>query len=74
MDQLARARTASDAAVPERPIHLACLVAGCPCRAERIVPTRSVAVIGVAASANGKSAGQDRSPEPAWRFVGLPVA
>jgi hypothetical protein len=74
MDQLATVRTASDAVVPERPIHLACLVAGCPCRAERIVPDRRAAVIAAAASVNGKSAGRDRSPDLAWRFVGLPVA
>ena len=69
MDQRTQART--DAA--GRPIHRACLVAGCPCKADGIVSTARTAPSAVVAVI-GESAGRDRSPEPAWRFVGLPIA
>jgi hypothetical protein len=69
MDQNALAGT--DA---ERPIHRACLVPGCPCKAERIVSTRRSAFLAAVARTSGEAAGSHRSPEPAWRFVGLPIA
>ncbi len=70
MDQRTQART--DAAA--RPIHRACLVAGCPCKADVIVATAHTAAFGVVARVIGETAGRHRSPDPAWRFVGLPIA
>jgi hypothetical protein len=71
MDQTTQAR--SDAAA-ERPIHRACLVSGCPCKADRIVPSNRTALVAAAAFVIGEADGRDRSPDPAWRFVGLPIA
>jgi hypothetical protein len=68
MDQSSQART------NERPIHRACLVAGCPCKAERTVSARPIALAAVVAASNGETAGRHRSPDLAWRFVGLPIA
>jgi hypothetical protein len=68
MDQTSTART------NERPIHRACLVAGCPCKADGIVPARQTALAAIVARSNGETAGRYRSPDPAWRFVGLPIA
>lgn len=70
MDQTLKARTDADL----RPTHRACLVAGCPCQADRSVPSRRLALIGALAGITGETAGRERSPDPAWRFVGLPVA
>ena len=70
MDQRTQART--DAA--GRPIHRACLVAGCPCKADGIVSTARTARLAVVARIIGETAGRHRSPDPAWRFVGLPIA
>ena len=58
----------------ERPIHRACLVAGCPCKAERTVSARQVALVAAVAASNGETVGRHRSPDPTWRFVGLPIA
>ena len=58
----------------ERPIHRACLVAGCPCKAERIVSARHDALAVAVAASNGEALGRHRSPDLAWRFVGLPIA
>ena len=67
MDQSSQARA------NERPIHRACLVAGCPCKADGIVSARHTSLIaGVART--GETTGRHRSPDPAWRFVGLPIA
>ena len=74
MDQLSKARSSTDATAAERPIHLACLVTGCPCKADRNVPTRRTAIAAAMARTNGKTAGYGRLPEPTWRFVGLPIA
>jgi hypothetical protein len=68
MDQSSQART------NERPIHRACLVAGCPCKAERTVSARPTAIAAAAATTNGETVGRHRSPDLAWRFVGLPIA
>ena len=68
MDQTSAART------NERPIHRACVVAGCPCKADGIVPARQTALGAIVARSNGGTAGRHRSPDPAWRFVGLPIA
>jgi hypothetical protein len=68
MDQSSQART------NERPIHRACLVAGCPCKADGIVPARQAAIVAAVARTTGETAGRYRSPDPAWRFVGLPIA
>jgi len=57
----------------ERPIHRACLVAGCPCRADAAVSRRHSSLIAVVAPI-GEAAGRHRSPDPTWRFVGLPIA
>ena len=51
----------------------ACLVAGCPCRADGIVSTSRAAVRAVKATI-GETVGRSRLPESSWRFVGLPVA
>ena len=67
MDQSSKVRT------NERPIHRACLIAGCPCKAEGGVSARPAALV-AAAAANGETVGRHRSPDPAWRFVGLPIA
>jgi hypothetical protein len=67
MDQTSQART------NERPIHRACLVAGCPCKADSTVSARQTA-LGAIVARNGETAGRHRSPDPAWRFVGLPIA
>jgi hypothetical protein len=67
MDQTSQART------NERPIHRACLVAGCPCKADGIVTARQTALSAIVAR-SGETAGRYRSPDPAWRFVGLPIA
>jgi hypothetical protein len=69
MDPRPQART--DAT--ERPIHRACLVAGCPCKADN-VSTGRTARLAVVARTIGETAGRHRSPDPAWRFVGLPIA
>ena len=58
----------------ERPIHRACLVAGCPCKADTIVSARPTALAAIVARSTGGTAGRHRSPDPAWRFVGLPIA
>jgi hypothetical protein len=58
----------------ERPIHRACLVAGCPCQAGRSVPARRPAFVATAVQRHGESAGQQRLPELAWRFAGIPIA
>jgi len=68
MDQTSPART------NERPIHRACLVAGCPCKADTTVSARPTALAAIVARSNGGTAGRHRSPDPAWRFVGLPIA
>jgi len=68
MDQTAKAQA------NVRPIHRACLVPGCPCKAERTVSARQVALVAAVAASNGETAGRHRSPDPAWRFVGLPIA
>lgn len=57
-----------------RPIHRACLVAGCPCRTDGSVSDRRPAHVAAAAAPRGESAGPSRLPELAWRFAGLPVA
>jgi hypothetical protein len=67
MDQTSQART------NERPIHRACLVAGCPCKADGTVTARQTALSAIVAR-SGETAGRHRSPDPAWRFVGLPIA
>jgi hypothetical protein len=67
MDQTSPART------NERPIHRACLVAGCPCKADGTVSARQTALAAIVAR-KGETAGRHRSPDPAWRFVGLPIA
>ena len=67
MDQSSKTRT------DERPIHRACLVAGCHCKADGIVPARHASLIAVAAR-TGETTGRHRSPDPTWRFVGLPIA
>lgn len=71
MDRTAQARTDGSA---ERPTHHACLVIGCPCQADRIVSDRRTASAAAVARITGETAGRDRSPAPAWRFVGLPIA
>jgi hypothetical protein len=68
MDQSSKVRT------NERPIHRACLVAGCPCKADRTVSVRRIALVATVAASNGETVGRHRSPDPAWRFVGLPIA
>jgi hypothetical protein len=68
MDQTSKAQP------NERPIHRACLVVGCPCKAEGIVSTRPAAPGATAARSNGETRGRHRSPVPTWRFVGLPIA
>ena len=68
MDQSSQART------NERPIHRACLVAGCPCKADGSVSARQSAIVAGLARSNGAIAGRHRSPDPTWRFVGLPIA
>ena len=67
MDQSSKANT------NERPIHRACLVAGCPCKAEETVPDRHASLIAVVARSR-EASGRYRSPDPTWRFVGLPIA
>ena len=67
MDQTSQART------NERPIHRACLVAGCPCKADGAVTARQTALSAIVVR-SGETAGRHRSPDPAWRFVGLPIA
>jgi hypothetical protein len=67
MDQTSQART------NERPIHRACLIAGCPCKADGIVAARQTALSAIVVR-SGETAGRHRSPDPAWRFVGLPIA
>ena len=67
MDQTSTART------NERPIHRACLVAGCPCKADGIVSARHTSLIAVVAR-TAETTGRHRSPDPTWRFVGLPIA
>jgi hypothetical protein len=67
MDQSSKARTA------ERPIHRACLVAGCPCKADSTVPARHTSLV-AAVARTGETVGRHRSPDPTWRFVGLPIA
>ena len=68
MDQSSKARTT------ERPIHRACLVVGCPCKADTTVPARHTSLI-AAVARKGESVGRrHRSPDPTWRFVGLPIA
>ena len=67
MDQSSQART------NERPIHRACLVAGCPCKADVTVSTRQATLVAAVARTTGGTAGR-RSPDSAWRFVGLPIA
>ena len=49
MDQSSKART------NERPIHRACLVAGCPCKAERTVSARPTAVAAAVAATTGET-------------------
>lgn len=66
-------RTQAHTDAPGRPIHRACLVAGCPCKADGIVSTARTAPLAVVAVI-GETAGRHRSPNPAWRFVGLPIA
>ena len=68
MDQSSKANT------NERPIHRACLVAGCPCKAEGSLSARPVALVATTAASNGEIVGRHRSPDLAWRFVGLPIA
>jgi hypothetical protein len=68
MDQSPKVRT------NERPIHRACLVAGCPCKAEGSVSARPAALVATVAASNGENIGRLRSPDLAWRFVGLPIA
>ena len=68
MDQSSKVRT------NERPIHRACLVAGCPCKAEGSLSARPVALVATTAASNGVIVGRHRSPDLAWRFVGLPIA
>ena len=54
-----------------RPIHHACLVVGCLCRADASGPTRIAALV----PAFARVAATTRlAPDRAWRFVGLPVA
>jgi hypothetical protein len=68
MTQQAKIRTSLDDA---RPIHHACLVAGCLCRADANGPARIGAIVpAVARAAETSRAALDRT----WRFVGLPVA
>jgi hypothetical protein len=67
MDQSSKART------NERPIHRACLVVGCPCKADSTVPARHTSLI-AAVARTGMAVGRHRSPDPTWRFVGLPIA
>jgi hypothetical protein len=71
MDQITQARSE---AAGERPTHRACLVAGCPCKTDRLVPTNRTAFVAAVAHKLGEAAGRRRSPDPAWRFVGLPIA
>jgi hypothetical protein len=66
-----KGRVAVDAS--QRPTHHACLVIGCPCKADQVVPTRRIASVANAVRTNGEPGGRYRSPEPAWRFVGLPI-
>jgi hypothetical protein len=68
MDQSSAART------NERPIHRACLVAGCPCKADGIVSARHSSLGALVTRSTGETAGRHRSPDLAWRFVGLPIA
>jgi len=68
MDQTSKANT------NERPIHRACLVVGCPCMADGIATGRKIALAAMGARTSGETAGRHRSPDPAWRFVGLPIA
>ena len=68
MDQSSKART------NERPIHRACLVAGCPCKAERTVSARQTALAAAVAATTGETVGRHRSPDLGWRFIGLPIA
>jgi len=70
MDRTLKARIDAD----PRPTHRACLVAGCSCQAARSVPSRRPALIAALAGITGETAGRERSPDPAWRFVGLLVA
>ena len=64
MDQTSTARTS------ERPIHRACVVAGCPCkgRTASSLPAQTALAAIVAQKQRG-TAGRHRSPDPAWRFV-----
>ena len=62
MDQTSTART------NERPIHRACVVAGCPCKADGIVLARQTALAAIVARSNGGTAGRHRLPDPAWRL------
>jgi len=68
MDQSSQART------NERPIHRACLVVGCPCKADQVVSIRPTVLMPAVARGTGETVGRHRSPDPAWRFVGLPIA
>jgi hypothetical protein len=68
MDQSSKVRT------NERPIHRACLVAGCHCKAEGGLSARPAALVATVAASNGAIIGRHRSPDPTWRFVGLPIA
>jgi hypothetical protein len=68
MDQSSPART------NERPIHRACLVAGCPCKADQVASIRQAGILPAVARGIGETVGRHRSPDPAWRFVGLPIA
>jgi len=63
----------SKAATNERPIHRACLVAGCPCKADGIVSARQTPLI-AAVARTGETTSRHRSPDLTWRFVGLPIA
>ena len=47
MDQTSTART------NERPIHRACVVAGCPCKSDGVVPARQTALAAIVARGNG---------------------
>ena len=69
MDRTSLTRGTSTA---DRPVHRACLVAGCPCRAGGDVSERRTA--SAVTTRRGDTAGQMRLPNPAWRFVGLPIA
>jgi len=67
MDQSSKART------NERPIHRACLVAGCPCKADQ-VSNRQAELLPAVARGITETVRRHRSPDLAWRFVGLPIA